>query len=88
MKIQKISAYTYTSQKFGNYVDSYDYDFGTANNQLAFKDAIATSASVSVFLLIGGFILNKGMELFEHIVKNNKCVHINKLIWVKKLLNE
>lgn len=80
MKIQKITAYTYTAPKFGNYDDSYDYDFGTANNQLTFKDAIATSAGVSAFLLIGGFILNKGMELFEHIAKNKKSIHINKLI--------
>lgn len=80
MKIQKITAYTYTAPKFGNYDDSYDHDFGTFNNQLTFKDAISTSIGVSAFILIGGFILNKGLELFEHIAKKKKAFHINKII--------
>ena len=31
-------------------------------------------------ILIGGFILNKGLELFEHIAKKKKAFHINKII--------
>ncbi len=78
MKIQKISLYTMQKNpKFGIYDDSYDYDFGTANNQLTVKDAITTSALISGILLIGTIILEKGLEIFS---KNKKSLHINKLV--------
>ncbi len=78
MKIQKISAYTIQKNpKFGFYDDSYDYDFGTANNQLTVKDAITTSAIISGILLIGSFMLEKGLEIFS---KNKKSLHINRIV--------
>lgn len=80
MKIQKISAYTYTSQKFGNCDDSYNYDWGTQNNQITFKDAITTSAIISGIVLLAGFVIDKGSQTVEKLSKDKRIFHINKLI--------
>lgn len=81
MKIQRINLCPKQMPTFKYHDDSYNYDWGTENASIDFKDAITTSAIISGVIFLASFFLEKGYQFVENFSKNKKALHINKLIW-------